>query len=208
MQRHTSVFALIAAFFAVSCASPKVLVPPRIDLARYGTLGMIEFTAKGPHGLAKTATSQFMAVVQGAQPGVPILELGDARRVLAAVGHDDIDPEAIKAIGEKYGVDAILVGELETHQPRPNFSINSLVESVKAGADIEGVLSARMYQTRSGATIWTNAARGKQSVANVSFSRGAIPRIGGKDPATAEARLVHSLVGTLAADFQPRWERQ
>ena len=149
-----------------------------------------------------------MAVIQGAQPGVPILELGDSSRVLAAVERDEMGPETVQAIGRRYGVDAVLMGTLETERPRPSFSVNSFVESMNASAEIEGVLSARILQTRSGATIWTNAARGKESVAQVRVAQGSLPQFGARDPEGAESRLVLSLVTVLSNDFKPRWERR
>jgi hypothetical protein len=205
MRKNAILFLTAAALLATACASKQVQVPPRIELARHGTLGMVAFSSNGSRELSALATRQFMAVVQAAQPRVPILELGERSRVLAALGHQDLDPEAIRALGEKYGVDAVLVGELTTRSPKPRFSVNSLVESMRASADIEGVLSARLLQTRNGATIWTNAARGKQSVAHVNLVQGSPPRIGATDPNGAESRLVRSLVATLSADFRPSW---
>ncbi len=203
---------LVAIVAGVACA-PKVQVPPRIDLTGYGTVGMIAFDASDPGSdgdMADLATNQFMAVVQGAQPGVPIVELGDSKRVLASVKRDRLDHEAIKAIGERYDVDVLIVGAFTSEKAKPRFSMQSFT-SVQAGAKLEGVLSARIYQTRSAATVWTNAARGYQDLASVNLDpsfQGTLPRVSGQDLDTAEQKLVRSLVVTLTQDFRSRWVRQ
>ena len=207
MHRRVICMLAIAALAGSACASKKVLVPPRVDLTRYGTLGMIEFSSQGSDELAKQASSRFMAVIQGAQPGVPILELGDAKAVLASLERDDLDHETIKAIGKKYGVDAVFIGEFSSQVAKPTLSVTSL-RSLHAGADVEGVLSARILQTRSGATIWTNAARGKQSLASLNLAKGSLPDLSGQDLDTAESKLVRSLVTLLTGDFKSRWVKQ
>jgi hypothetical protein len=195
----------IASLLFLACAS-KVLVPPRIDLTSYGTIGMIEFTSKSPGGLGHRASQDFVAAIHAAQPGVPILELGKKRRVLRSVERDVLDPEAIRAIGEKYRVDAIIVGDLDVERVRPRFSVNSLMESASAGAYIEGSLGARIFQARSGATIWTNAARGQEAIAHVNVRNRGLPRLGATDPEGAQGRLVRRLVGRVTADFWPHYE--
>ena len=50
-RRKVGLYLLGIASIVVSACASKVLVPPRVDLASYGTIGMIEFssdTAQGP----------------------------------------------------------------------------------------------------------------------------------------------------------------
>ena len=177
-MRHARIVAMwitgtagLAAAALVGCSSSKrVLVPPRIDLARYESIGMIEFTSSGTKGLGGTASREFLATIQSAQPGTPILELGDQVRVLGAVDGTALDPETIRRIGEKYQVDAIVVGMLGTQEVKPRVSVGPSLEGLSASAEIEGVLDARIFETRSGATIWSAATRAKQSVARVEVS--------------------------------------
>ena len=117
----------------LGCAKPRVWVPPRIDLHEYGTLGMIEFHS--PLGYGPLATQQFVATLHSAQGSVPVLELGLLVDALHSVGHRAMDPDAVRAIGEKYRVDVVVVGDLEIDQPRPNFWIQSFTEA-NASADI------------------------------------------------------------------------
>jgi hypothetical protein len=201
----------LLALAGLACAGPKVEVPPRVQLANYGTVGMVAFSPQGDHAsaveMADVATERFLAAIQGAQPGVPIVELGDSLGVLAAVDGEELDLDTIMAIGDRYGVDVVLIGELRADQAKPTFSMHS-IESVRAGAKLEGVLSARLYQTKNGATLWTNAARGYQNIATVSLAKGRLPGVHGRDVQTVEQDLVRSLVGTLTRDFRPRWVRE
>ena len=149
-----------------------------------------------------------MAAIQSAQPGVPILELGEEGRVLRSVQRDALDPETIYAIGEKYRVDAIVAGDLDAEGVKPEFSVGSLMQSMSASAYIEGFLTARIFEARSGATIWTNTARGKETVAHVNISKSSLPHFGAKDPGDAQGRLVRGLVARVTADFWPHYEKQ
>ncbi len=213
-MRAKTCFVLAAALAGMACATNKVRVeiPPRVDLAGYGVVGMIAFDAKGTsgsrHAMAEVATNDFMALIQRAQAGVPIVELGSSREVLEAVETRRLDHRAVKKIGDHYEVDALLVGELSSEQAKPSFNVQSLT-SVQAAAKLEGVLSARLYDTRNGSTVWTNAATGYQDLARLDLgrtvARGALPGMSGQDPDSAEQRLVRSLVETLSEDFESRW---
>ena len=49
---------------------------------------------------------------------------------------------------------------------------------MSAGAHIEGYLGARIYETRSGATIWANGFRRKETVAQLGLSRAGLSGLG------------------------------
>jgi hypothetical protein len=197
----------IASVVVLACAS-EVSRSPRIDLARYGTIGMIEFSSNAARELGPLASQEFVAAIQSAQPGVPILELGDESRVLRSVQRHELDPETIHEIGKKYRVDAIVAGDLDTKGVRPEFSVDSEKHSMSASAYIEGSLSAKIFEARSGATIWTNAARGKETVAHVNLSTSRLPRLDAKNREDANGRLVQGLVARLTSDFWPHYEKQ
>ncbi len=195
-----------AAAVAVGCSSPRVLVPPRMDLARYGTIGMIEFGSKGSRGLGEAASREFLAAIHSAQPGTPVLELGDEQRVLGAVQAESLDPEAIRSIGAKYKVDAIVVGMLGAQEVKPR--VSGSLDGVSASAELEGLFDARIIETESGATIWTTASRAKETIARVSLSTGGISGGGTTTTDDAKSRLVRCLVESATEDFWPRWEKQ
>ncbi len=198
----------IAATLLVGCSSTKVLVPPRMDLARYGSVGMVEFTPVGQATLHREASREFMAAIQAAQPGTPILELGDEKRVMDAVAGYEWDPETVKAIGQQFDVDVLVVGVLEAQEVKPSLSIDSSLRSVNASAGLEAQLTAKMYDTRSGATVWTTNARDQRKVAGVSVSSGGISGSGSTDTDTVHGRMMRNLVAVATNDFRPHWVRQ
>jgi hypothetical protein len=192
---------LIAAF---GCAKPRVWQPPRIDLRSYGTLGLVEFRSADEHGAE--ATRQFLTTLHAAQAGVPVLELGALPPLLRSVGHQTLDPEAARAIGERYRVGVLVVGDLQIDEPRPTFSVQSFTQA-NAGAEIRGSLDARILDARSGATIWSNGARGKRNVAHLNLSAGSRPDFGAVDPKGEHAELIRWLVERVTGDFRGRWVR-
>lgn len=205
-MQHPIAFSLtVLLLLAPGCArQPDVWVPPRIDLQAYGTLGLIEF--RSPPGYGPLATRQFVATLHAAQAGVPVLELGPLPEVLRAVGHAALGPDAVRAIGERYRVDVVVLGDLEIEQPRPRFAIESFTQA-SARAEILGTLDTRFLDTRSGATIWSDQARGARSVAHFDVTAGQLPHFEAVDPEGEEAQLVAWLVGHVTGDFRGGWAR-
>jgi hypothetical protein len=200
-----SLLAVALLSVALGCASkPKVWVDPRIDLGEKGTLGLVQFTS--PSGYGEMATRQFVATVHQAQAGVPILELGTVAEVLDAVGLRHMGPGAVRAIGEKYGVDVVVLGHLDLEKPKPNFSVNSLTNA-RASADIEGTLTTRMLDAGSGATIWSEQAMGQRAIASFGVNGSSRPSFGAVDPDGEESKLVSWLVRNVTGDFRGYWAR-
>ncbi len=207
--RDAALCLLCALSVALGCSrpAPRVLVPPRVDLAEWGRIGMLEFAGPEPT-LSRLATRQFMEMLQAAQPGVPILELGSAGRVLAELGRSQLDFEAIRAIGARYGVDAVFAGDLAVGPPKPSVRVGRALESLKARADVSGELAARLLETRSGATVWSGSSTGTASVASLGVAEGAFPSFGASDPSQVHAGLVARLVSDLGPDFYASWQAQ
>ncbi len=196
-----------ALFLQLGCAS-KVLLPPRIDLESYGSIGMIEFSVDADPELQGYATQEFLQAMQMAQPGTRVLELGSEMRVLESVGHRQLDLNAIKAIGDKYGVDAVLTGSLSLTRVKPSLQISRSLTSVKVAADVRGTLGTRIVEARNGSTIWARSARAKQSVARASVTSHGPYGLGVTDKENAHALLIRGLVYRVTDDFRSHWVKQ
>lgn len=193
----------VAACAALGCAKkPKVWSPPPMDLHALGTLGLVEFDSGLGYG--PTATHQFLAKMHGAQPGVPVLELGPMAPLLKSVEQPVLGPDAVRAIAERYGVDVLVVGVLDIQEPQPGFSIESFTEA-NATADILGTLEVRFLDGQSGATLWSSQAAGKRTVARVNLAVGHTPGLQAVDPKGEHAPLLAWLVGRTTSDFRGRW---
>lgn len=188
--------------------SPKVKVPPLVDLKGLDTIGFIEFSTNAEGNLGPFVSQEFIHSIQSAQPGVRILELGDEVRVLNAVGFDEMGPEAVAAVGREYNVGAVFVGHLEVSKVEPKVNISTLLSSMRVSAEVEATLRAKLLETADGATVWTQSARDKKTVANITMLPGGVADFNARDPEEAYGDLVQSLIRHATVDFRARYERR
>ncbi|MFI5316950.1 MAG: hypothetical protein ACHQ6T_14715 [Myxococcota bacterium] len=211
-QRHKLHIALLVSAVASALASgcstprPQVRVPPRVDLARLGTLGLVDFASPGNEVTGTLATREFLAALQSAQPGTPVLELGDQRQLLAELGRTALDADAVRAIGEKHHVDALILGTLDSQRVSPKVALDPSAVFASASAQLQGSLDTRIVDTRSGATVWSNAARARAEIAGADLTSRGLSNVTTNSPDDARETLVTRLVNHATADFWARWE--
>ena len=209
MKRFGKGIAILAiALVVVACSSQRVLMPPRVDLHAFGTIGILEFTPNTFDGLNQQATREFLSAIHAAQPGVPVVELGNQDIVLRGLGRYVLDPDAIRAIGKKHRVDAVAVGVLESRRIEPSIALGRSAESLSASAALEGALTVRIVDTRSGATVWSSSVRGREPLAGVRLAGGDLTGIAASDPNGAAINLVGHMVDAATSDFWAYWVRQ
>ena len=64
-KRTTAIVLGLTMVCLIGCSSSKtVQVPPRMDLMRYGTIGMISFSSQDDSGLNDQASREFLAALQ------------------------------------------------------------------------------------------------------------------------------------------------
>jgi hypothetical protein len=185
-----------------------VQLPPRVDLAEWDTIGIVGFGGDAEAELSTLATREFVQMLHAAQPGVRILELGSEVRVLAEMGHAELDHAAVRAIGDHYEVDAVFAGDLELGAVEPIVRLGKTFSSLRARADVTGQLATRLLETRSGATVWSRSSRATGSVARLGVEEGGMPTFGARDPSDVQAGLVGQLVQELGDDFHPSWQER
>ena len=208
-RRALAVALLALAGLAGGCShtppTPAVLDPPRVDLSRFGTLGLVEFESGAVDGFGAEVSREYLSALQAAQPGTPVLELGSERHVLSQVGASSFDPEAVAALGAKYHVDALVVGSLDAQRVTPNVSFDAAVQWIKASAVLEGSLHVRILDTRSGATRWSNLTRAREEVARMNVNGAGVSGVGATPPDEARQRLVERMVQRSTDDFWAHW---
>jgi len=198
-------FALLSLACASAPTESEVEIPPRMYLAEWNTIGIVTFESPVDVKLAGQATRHFLEMLQAAQPEVRIVELGSADAVLSEVGRDALDFEAVRAMGERYGVTAVFTGFLGLEEARPRIKFGDAPTSVNARMDVAGELAARLTDTGSGALVWSRSTSGLSNVANVGLW-GGVPSFGAKTPEEARNGLVEHLVSELRHDFYPTWQ--
>lgn len=205
-----NILALLALFLG-ACAQPTVLVtvPPRVDLARYPMLGIVDFVAAPERALGERAARQLVEQVQTAQPGTRFIELGDRETLLASVGSRQLDPRTLKKIGEKHGVAAVFIGELAYTEPTVDVKLSDLTK-LEGGmrAEMKGEVSARLIETASGASVWSRSTEARRQIGGVRVS--ADQGISGSVSTKADPRrdMVPALIYQLTHDFRPSSVRQ
>lgn len=205
--RRLAIVVLALGLSAAAACSSKVLMPPRVDLTAQHRVGLVTFTIEDAQGsLNELATERFMTHVLGGQPGIEVLELGDAETLLAEIGESQLGPRAAQRIGDAYGTNAVFFGHLIVSDVKPRGVLAGLnFPRVEANVTVE--IRARLLSTESGGTIWSNSARATETVGEVGLA-GGVPYFSAEDPNDAYGRLVDHLVYAVTADFRPYWVRQ
>ena len=203
----TAAFAALLLFGSqTGCSSYdtiQVPVAPRVSLATYPTIGLVTFASdKADNEMRRLATQQFLEAVQYAQPGTRIVELGEEGRVLGSVDRKKWEPKTFMAIKKKHGVDAVFIGRFDVEKTKPNVSLSAaIVRSLSVSTDVKGTLSAKLIETDSGATMWTNSSARTQTVSAVQFDDMGRGGFGASDPKKAWGEMIGCLTSEITDDF-------
>ena len=205
--RITAITLAFGLALLVGCSSKRVLMPPRMDLTEYYRVGLVTFTIENAKGsLPELATERFLADVLDGQPGIEVIELGDAEEVLAEIGESELNASAAQRIGDAHGIPAVFFGHLKVSDVKPRGQLAGLtVPHIEANVTVE--MRVRLLTTEAGGTVWSNTARATETVGQVGFD-GRMPYFSAEDPNEAYGRLVDYLVHEVSADFRPYWVKQ
>jgi len=206
-RRHLLMLAAVMTLLACT-RTVTVTVPPRVDLKAFASIGVIDFIAQPSGELSGEATQKFLGNLQAAQPGARFLELGSRAQVLREVGRSELDYQAVRAIGERYGVAAVLSGSVELSEPRPDIALSPGLTSVTAQAKVDGKMSAKLWESASGATVWTNSSWGSWPLGGVSIGDAGATSAGFRHPQEKRNEIVMALIKALSGDFWPTYERR
>jgi hypothetical protein len=192
------------------CASKTVLVPvpPRIDLRSYDAIGVIDFAGESADELGQTATQQFMSAVHASQPGVRFLELGPMDRLLSQARSARIDPATVKMLGAQYKIDSLFTGTYEVSESAAQVSVDKDLSSVRTSTRVRMSLTVRQWDTKNGATIWTQTRHGEWPVAKVRVQTGQSVGVRVSDPRERYGELMEQLVRAVTSDFAVQYERR
>jgi len=201
---------LAALLFLAGCAGKTVTVkiPPLVDLRTWPLIGIVDFSDPVHPELAAAATKQFMSDLQHSQPGVRLLELGSSQAVLQGMNRRNLDPEAIKAIGGKYGVDAVLTGNLAVSPISPDISFSADLKSMRAKVSVKGELYAKLQEASTGASVWSNGAHGTWSLARANIDAAGLANLGFTPATESFKRMLRDLAWTATSDFRPTYEKR
>lgn len=204
MKKYILLIGLISLTILTGCCK-KVLMPPDVDLNKYEPVGVVNFTVNAEGELDELTTQRFIEYMRWDQPGIEVLELGDMDEVLDAVGESKMTIDAIKKVGEKYGVKTVVIGDINVSDIKPQIDFSSSFPYVSAKADIEAALIAKMYKSINGASIWSGARTVKTTIGSVKLFDDHIS-FNAENPIEAYGDLVDRLVWNITWDFRETWE--
>jgi len=209
MRTYAPITLLLLLALLSGCSRTMLVpVPPRMDLRTYGTVGIVEFASNSERAVNAHATRQFQEQVQAAQPGTRFIDLGDRQTLLAAIGGRQLDVDALKKIGEKYGVAAVFLGDIAYSEPRTDVKIADL-QKLEGGVrtEVRGDISSRLMETATGASVWSSSAWARRQLGgvNVSAEHGVSGSVSKSNP---RDEMVPALVYQLTHDFRPSSVRQ
>ncbi|MGH7341420.1 MAG: hypothetical protein ACREKH_13100 [Candidatus Rokuibacteriota bacterium] len=185
-----------------------VMVPPLIDLKSHEIIGIVEFASTSRGKLGPLVTSRFTEWARRDQGLVRIVDVGSQDQALRSVGRDRWDAEAVRALGQKHGVQTILTGELTISNVRPDVRVSASLRSGEVSAMVDATLAVQMFESASGASIWSSSGRATQGVGHISVFGGKGFAFDAKNPEEAYGGLVDTLVDQVTSDFRASWVKQ
>jgi len=199
--------ALLTGVFVMSFASCakkiRVYHPPRLDLAKYGRIGMITFSDNAVPSVGDYATGLFQNEVHSAQAGIPIVGLGAEAEVLSQIGSGRLDPEAMMKIGKQYNVSAVFSGSIVYDDVETNVNVKELVQ-LNASVDtvLHATMSVSLVETEGGATLWSDSVSWQRKLGNLSVSQYSGLSIGADGYNDAYRKLVPDMARDVTGDLR------
>jgi hypothetical protein len=204
-MKSVSLAVCIAALLLGGCA--RIYVPPAIDLKPHEVIGLIEFKSDTKGDLTEYVTQKFIESITEDQQELRIVELGDEATVLAAVGQASLGPDAYKAIAAKYDVKTVFIGDLKVSDVKPSLSIGPGFSFASFEAKVSANLVARLVETATGVTVWSNSGKAEHTVGGVTKS-GSFFSFSAEDPEEAYGDLARGLCYKVTRDFRATWKHK
>ncbi len=209
MKRMLGMVAIAWVFLAAFGCGPqrsRVMVPPQIDLKPHEVIGVVEFNCSSEDEFGPFATGRFIEAMRRDQGMVRVVRLGTESDLLAAVDQSRLDAAAFKALGEKFGVQTIVTGDLVFSDVRPNLSLSQSLTHIGVSADVRATLAVQMVEAASGASLWSRSAEATQRLGAAGFSTNKDVSLHVGDSETAYSQLADRLVYAVTPEFRVTWE--
>ena len=197
----------ILVFFIFIACGTVIMIPPEIDLSPQERIGLISFSIENAKGnLDEMATQRFLQVITSYQ-SVQVIELGSLDEVLGKIKKRTLGPDTVKAIGEHFDVNSFFYGKINVSDVKPMIDIGALIRRLQVRASFNISMTARLFSTETGATLWTNSADTEGTLAYMSMGEDRVPYFDVRDEEDTYKRLTEHLVWDLTREFRPTKKR-
>jgi len=189
-----------------ACASKYARVPARLDLAPYGRIALVTFSAdQANRPLSTMATQRFAEALLQSQIGVELLELGAGDSSLMDIAARGDAAALAKALGKDKDVPAVFVGQLTMSKVKPQGRISASGVNLRAGVNAE--LTVQLLSTKTGGTMWRSSAAANGTLGRVAISD-QLPSVSVRDRDDTYAAVVRQLIADVTRDLRPTWVKQ
>lgn len=195
-------------FIFISCSS-AVHAPPEIDLMPYESIGLISFSIKDVESnLNETATKCFLENISRFQKEVKVIELGTLDEVLGKINKTTLDQEAVKAVGEHFGVTSFFHGEINISDVKRSareidLDVVQMLKRVSVRATFNITMTAQLFSTKTGETLWTDSVSDKRTLVYMSVPESDTPYLDIEKQDKAYKELTEHLAYELTRGFRP-----
>lgn len=193
--------------FWIGCA-PKILVPPRISLPDYGSIGLIEFQTDADGEMGSYATQIFLQNLLDAQQDAAIIELGTPAFINTdnPVSVLNLSRDNYLSLNADFGTGAVFSGYLQVSQVKPKVDLMPWSFSVKGVIQVR--LQVKLIEISSGKTLWSWIEEGEDTVSGLTIiSEGPVIFEAGSADETF-GPLVRSMIWSATQDFREHYVRR
>jgi hypothetical protein len=198
--------ALCGAMAVSACASKYSQIPARLNLAPYGRIALVTFSADQPNtAMSSLVTQRFAEALLSSQSGIELLELGSADSSLKALSASTDGVALAQELGKQKNVPAVFIGFLKLSNVKPRGHIDASGVNVRAGVTAE--LTVRLLSTSTGGTVWRSSAAANGTIGRLNISD-RLPSIAVRDKEEAYGEVVSQLITDVTRDLRPSWVKQ
>jgi hypothetical protein len=198
--------ALCGAMAVSACASKYSQIPARLNLAPYGRIALVTFSADQPNtAMSSLVTQRFAEALLSSQSGIELLELGSADSSLKALSASTDGVALAQELGKQKNVPAVFIGFLKLSNVKPRGHIDASGVNVRAGVTAE--LTVRLLSTSTGGTVWRSSAAANGTIGRLNISD-RLPSIAVRDKEEAYGEVVSQLITDVTRDLRPTWVKQ
>ena len=199
---------IIILFFFMSYGS-TVFAQPDIDLKSYERIGLISFSTQNvEEKLDEIAKEQFLQKITKIRKEVEVVEIGTLDEVLNQVSKTSLTQEAIRAIGEHFGVKSLFCGEINVsnvkHSSKRVQGITEYMSRVMLRVTFSISIKATLFSTEAGDTLWADSVSKEKTASHLSVGKQRISSFDKKIQSKAYRELTEQLVNELTRDFQSK----
>ncbi len=198
--------ALCSSLLLSACSSKYSQFPARLDLAQYGRVALVTFSAdQSGEAMGPLATQRFAEALLASQSGVELLEFGASDSTLRTLPPNADGVAIAQALGKQKGVPAVFIGALKLSTVKPKGHISTSGINVRTGVSAE--LTVRLLSTATGGTVWRSSSMANGTIGSLNISD-RLPSLALRDKEEAYGELVSQLIAEVTRDLRPTWVKQ